>query len=133
MVSDKAKKPKVSEKGEEDSDHIDGELILSMEKLQEIQDELEKERLQFLCVHGSFSMPCLSPTFFYCVILDILCLGGWVQEPREKDDSWPQAEDDSPIQAYEKMIKSSLKNRGKTTHLGLVLQDCSGGEKERWG
>ncbi|KAJ4962036.1 hypothetical protein NE237_021946 [Protea cynaroides] len=42
MVSDKAKKPKVSEKGEEDSDHIDGELVLSIEKLQEIQDELEK-------------------------------------------------------------------------------------------
>ncbi|KAJ4973149.1 hypothetical protein NE237_006323 [Protea cynaroides] len=43
MVADKAKKPKVSERGEEeDSDHIDGELVLSIEKLQEIQDELEK-------------------------------------------------------------------------------------------
>ncbi|XP_042497765.1 NAP1-related protein 2-like isoform X2 [Macadamia integrifolia] len=43
MVADKAKKPKVAEKGEEEeSDHIDGELVLSIEKLQEIQDELEK-------------------------------------------------------------------------------------------
>ncbi|XP_077213370.1 NAP1-related protein 2-like [Tasmannia lanceolata] len=39
MVADKGKKTKVSE---EDSDHIDGELVLSIEKLQEIQDELEK-------------------------------------------------------------------------------------------
>ncbi|XP_042502647.1 NAP1-related protein 2-like [Macadamia integrifolia] len=43
MVADKAKKPKGVERGEEeDSDHIDGELVLSIEKLQEIQDELEK-------------------------------------------------------------------------------------------
>ncbi|XP_043705925.1 NAP1-related protein 2-like isoform X1 [Telopea speciosissima] len=43
MVADKAKKPKVAERGEEeDADHIDGELVLSIEKLQEIQDELEK-------------------------------------------------------------------------------------------
>ncbi|KAF8408090.1 hypothetical protein HHK36_007231 [Tetracentron sinense] len=43
MVADKGKKSKVAERGEEeDSDHIDGELVLSIEKLQEIQDELEK-------------------------------------------------------------------------------------------
>ncbi|KAK9107644.1 hypothetical protein Syun_023655 [Stephania yunnanensis] len=40
MGADKGKKSKVGE--EEDSDHIDGELVLSIEKLQEIQDELEK-------------------------------------------------------------------------------------------
>lgn len=40
MVADKGKKVKV---GEEDvSDQIDAELVLSIEKLQEIQDELEK-------------------------------------------------------------------------------------------
>lgn len=33
------KKPKVSE---EESDHIDKELVLSIEKLQQVQDELEK-------------------------------------------------------------------------------------------
>ncbi|KAF3444783.1 hypothetical protein FNV43_RR14476 [Rhamnella rubrinervis] len=40
MVADKGKKSKVSQ--DEDSDHIDGELVLSIEKLQEVQDELEK-------------------------------------------------------------------------------------------
>ncbi|WOK97600.1 hypothetical protein Cni_G06308 [Canna indica] len=39
MVTDKGKKSKVDE---EASDHIDGELVLSIEKLQEIQDEIEK-------------------------------------------------------------------------------------------
>ncbi|EHA8590258.1 NAP1-related protein 2 [Cocos nucifera] len=42
MVVDKGKKAKVAERGEEDSDHIDDELVLSIEKLQEIQDELER-------------------------------------------------------------------------------------------
>ncbi|KAF9591045.1 hypothetical protein IFM89_001255 [Coptis chinensis] len=43
MGADKSKKSKVSERGEEeDSEHIDGELVLSIEKLQEVQDELEK-------------------------------------------------------------------------------------------
>lgn len=43
MGADKGKKSKVVERGEEeDSDHIDGELVLSIEKLQEVQDELEK-------------------------------------------------------------------------------------------
>ncbi|PNT40938.2 hypothetical protein POPTR_004G128701v4 [Populus trichocarpa] len=40
MVADKGKKSKVT--GEEETDHIDGELVLSVEKLQELQDELEK-------------------------------------------------------------------------------------------
>ncbi|KAE8715460.1 NAP1-related protein 2 [Hibiscus syriacus] len=43
MVADKGKKMKVAENGEEEkSEQIDGDLILSIEKLQEIQDELEK-------------------------------------------------------------------------------------------
>lgn len=43
MVPDRGKKSKVADKtGEEDSDHIDSELVLSIEKLQEVQDELEK-------------------------------------------------------------------------------------------
>ncbi|XP_010257226.1 PREDICTED: NAP1-related protein 2 [Nelumbo nucifera] len=43
MGADKGKKSKVAEGGEEeDSDHVDGELVHSIEKLQEIQDELEK-------------------------------------------------------------------------------------------
>ncbi|XP_068481241.1 NAP1-related protein 2-like isoform X2 [Phaseolus vulgaris] len=41
MVADRTKKLKVSDKGE-NLDEIDGELVLSIEKLQEIQDELEK-------------------------------------------------------------------------------------------
>ncbi|CAN0901646.1 NAP1-related protein 2 [Linum grandiflorum] len=41
MAADKGKKMKL-EKGEEENHHIDEELVLSIEKLQEIQDELEK-------------------------------------------------------------------------------------------
>lgn len=45
MVADKGKRVKVSaaeKAGEENSEHLDGELVLWIEKLQEIQDELEK-------------------------------------------------------------------------------------------
>ncbi|PPS13883.1 hypothetical protein GOBAR_AA06695 [Gossypium barbadense] len=45
MVADKGKKLKVAEKVEEENhEQIDGDLVISIEKLQEIQDELEKER-----------------------------------------------------------------------------------------
>lgn len=51
MVADKGKKLKQSEKEEEvNSDHIDGDLVLSIEKLQEIQDDLEKVISLFLCL-----------------------------------------------------------------------------------
>lgn len=39
MVADKGKKTKVDE---ENAEQIDSELVVSIEKLQEIQDELEK-------------------------------------------------------------------------------------------
>lgn len=39
MVADKSKKAKTEE---ENVEQIDGELVLSIEKLQEIQDDLEK-------------------------------------------------------------------------------------------
>ncbi|CDP02225.1 unnamed protein product [Coffea canephora] len=42
MVAERGKKSKVAAPAEEDSDPIDGELVLSIEKLQEVQDELEK-------------------------------------------------------------------------------------------
>ncbi|EYU24381.1 hypothetical protein ABFS82_04G158300 [Erythranthe guttata] len=44
MVADKGKKQKTGEAEEErnGADHVDGDLVLSIEKLQEIQDELEK-------------------------------------------------------------------------------------------
>ncbi|GAB4845484.1 Asparagine-rich protein (ARP protein), variant 2 [Ancistrocladus abbreviatus] len=43
MVADKGKKLKVTDKNEEENaEQIDGELVLSIEKLQEIQDDLEK-------------------------------------------------------------------------------------------
>ncbi|OAY31022.1 NAP1-related protein 2 [Manihot esculenta] len=42
MVADKGKKMKVAEKAEDDNNQIDEALVLSIEKLQEIQDELEK-------------------------------------------------------------------------------------------
>ncbi|RRT49885.1 hypothetical protein B296_00031026 [Ensete ventricosum] len=50
MVADKGKKSKVAEPGAEGAEpeqHIDGELVLSIEKLQEIQDELERVTLSF--------------------------------------------------------------------------------------
>lgn len=40
MVADKGKKPKIS--AEENVEQLDTELVLSIEKLQEVQDELEK-------------------------------------------------------------------------------------------
>ncbi|KAK1293770.1 hypothetical protein QJS10_CPA16g00462 [Acorus calamus] len=45
MVADRGKKSKVAERDvEENNDHVDGDLVLSIEKLQEIiQDELEKK------------------------------------------------------------------------------------------
>ncbi|GAB2223810.1 hypothetical protein Droror1_Dr00004551 [Drosera rotundifolia] len=43
MVADKGKKQKMEEKNEEENnEEIDGDLVLSIEKLQEIQDELDK-------------------------------------------------------------------------------------------
>lgn len=43
MVADKGKKPKIGEKiAEEGAEEIDLELVKSIEKLQEAQDELEK-------------------------------------------------------------------------------------------
>ncbi|KAI3820821.1 hypothetical protein L1987_08370 [Smallanthus sonchifolius] len=42
MVAEKGKKPKAGEKIEEGDEQIDVELVRSIEKLQEIQDELEK-------------------------------------------------------------------------------------------
>ncbi|KAK1309325.1 hypothetical protein QJS10_CPA09g01479 [Acorus calamus] len=43
MVADRGKKSKMAERDvEENNDHVDGDLVLSIEKLQEIQDELEK-------------------------------------------------------------------------------------------
>ncbi|KAI3717762.1 hypothetical protein L1987_69573 [Smallanthus sonchifolius] len=42
MVADKGKKPKVGEKIEDGVEQIDAELVQSIEKLQEVQDELEK-------------------------------------------------------------------------------------------
>ncbi|KAF2311332.1 hypothetical protein GH714_021842 [Hevea brasiliensis] len=42
MAADKGKKMKVGEKGEDDNNQIDEALVLSIEKLQEIQDDLEK-------------------------------------------------------------------------------------------
>ena len=41
MVAEKSKKLKAAEKGE-NVEEIDRELVVSIEKLQEIQDELEK-------------------------------------------------------------------------------------------
>ena len=65
MVADKGKKLKTSEKGEEEnnSETIDEKLVLSIEKLQEIQDELEKVFTQlgfhsFLC--ACFCVFCIS-------------------------------------------------------------------------
>lgn len=64
MVADKAKKTKVED---EAPDHIDGELVLSIEKLQEIQDEIETVMtLQFVLLYFSLSS---------CFLVELLCCG----------------------------------------------------------
>lgn len=65
MVEDKGKKPKLADKSEDqNSDSIDEKLVLSIEKLQEIQDELEKVKWPhtFMCLFffqgfGAISCP----------------------------------------------------------------------------
>ncbi|KAL5582317.1 hypothetical protein UlMin_014759 [Ulmus minor] len=42
MVADKPKKSKVAPEEEEENDHVDASLVLAIEKLQEVQDDLEK-------------------------------------------------------------------------------------------
>ncbi|KAJ0786167.1 putative nucleosome assembly protein (NAP) [Helianthus annuus] len=42
MVADKGKKPKIAEKTAEEAEQIGSELLQSIEKMQEVQDELEK-------------------------------------------------------------------------------------------
>lgn len=60
-MADKGKKSKVAEMAEEaDSDPIDGDLLISVEKLQEVQDELEKVLVS-------------TPFFFFCKVLFLLC------------------------------------------------------------
>jgi hypothetical protein len=78
MVADKGKKLKVTE--EEETDHIDGELVISIEKLQELQDELEKVFFSL-----SFSLPlcvCFYSSHIYLIFF-FVCGGGgcgWVVE-----------------------------------------------------
>ncbi|KAI7756327.1 hypothetical protein M8C21_014758 [Ambrosia artemisiifolia] len=42
MVADKGKKPKMTEKTVEEAEQIDSEVVQLIEKMQEVQDELEK-------------------------------------------------------------------------------------------
>ncbi|KAJ7000911.1 hypothetical protein NC653_011386 [Populus alba x Populus x berolinensis] len=69
MVADKGKKSKVT--GEEETNHIDEELFLSVEKLQELQDELEKVLLfpfssLYVFAHVCLCF-CMHLWFFYLV------------------------------------------------------------------
>ena len=53
--ADKGKKAKTEADGGEENEQIDGALVLSIEKLQEIQDELEKvSRKPLLPLSGLF-------------------------------------------------------------------------------
>lgn len=69
MGADKGKKQKVGELEEENNvaEKIDGELVLSIEKLQEIQDELEKVILFF-----SFLFLILISDFYFLFTLPLL-------------------------------------------------------------
>jgi len=79
MVADKGKKLKVTE--EEETDHIDGELVISIEKLQELQDELEKVFFFPFFLSSSLCMLLLksyiSNFFFVCVGGG--GVGGWLK------------------------------------------------------
>lgn len=68
-AADKGKRSKV-EDGVESSDPVDGELVLAIEKLQEVQDELEKVLIfcPLVCLHH----PCAS-----CFIVCCFNLGCW--------------------------------------------------------
>lgn len=50
--ADKGKKAKTEADGGEENEQIDGALVLSIEKLQEIQDELEKVRSKPILPHS---------------------------------------------------------------------------------
>ena len=80
VAGNKDKKLKVAEKGEEDNNQTDEELVLSIEKLQEIQDDLEKvvEMLHafFFCMrfqcHIYICMKFESIVFFFGVVLCLM-------------------------------------------------------------
>lgn len=80
MVADNGKKSKAADRGEEDSDHIDGELVLSIEKLQEIQDELEKVMLLliscFFFLFRYFFPSCFVVEWWFYLesIVSVVCL-----------------------------------------------------------
>ena len=71
MVADKGKKLKTTEKGEEEnnSETIDEKLVLSIEKLQEIQDELEK-------VFYSIGF-----LLFFCLCFRVFCISKFSRKP----------------------------------------------------
>lgn len=54
MIADRGKKSKITE--EEDSDHIDADLVLSIEKLQEVQDQLDKVSLPSSKIRSHIAM-----------------------------------------------------------------------------
>lgn len=71
MGADKGKKQRSGEVEEEKSgaEHIDGELVLSIEKLQEIQDDLEKVvLLSFIVLEIAIFIFCSS---FHCSCLKV--------------------------------------------------------------
>ena len=58
--ADKGKKAKTEADGGEENEQIDGALVLSIEKLQEIQDQIEKVSCFAFQVIWSFSPPRLT-------------------------------------------------------------------------
>ena len=72
MVADKGKKAKHSDKPEDDnSEVIDEKLVISIEKLQEIQDELEKVLVDSMLI-CAFTVSFFLVSFFW--FLRTLCL-----------------------------------------------------------
>lgn len=69
MVVDKGKKSKVAE----DSDNIDGELVLSIENLQEVQDELEKVIFStpFSILVRACVFVCVAASCMLCVFMSL--------------------------------------------------------------
>ncbi|XP_043705927.1 NAP1-related protein 2-like isoform X3 [Telopea speciosissima] len=151
MVADKAKKPKVAERGEEeDADHIDGELVLSIEKLQEIQDELEKVNeeasdkvLEVEQKYNEIRRPVYEkrneiiksiPDFWLTAFLSHPALGDLLSEEDQKNfNPNPHFEDTKLTKTFTFFDEGTTKITGTTIKWKEGMDIANGGNHEKKG